>query len=41
LICGALYQGLGPLAALGFGAALAFVASGLLMAVPNRLNHGG
>ena len=41
LICGALYQGLGPLAALGFGAALAFVASGLLMAVPNRLTHGG
>lgn len=36
LICGALYQAFGALAALGFGAALAFLASLLLLAVPNR-----
>lgn len=36
LICGALYEALGPLAALGFGAAMAFLASLLLLAVRDR-----
>jgi predicted MFS family arabinose efflux permease len=35
LLCGALYQVWGPLAAFGLGAALSFVAGLLLIAVPD------